>query len=162
MFQFQQIAPCKTGHVTGFHRIGDPPLAGHTLQNVGCDARHGDLLCTREDRRQQAVGLLGNQQEKRLFPRLLQDLEDLVSRLLVHRFREPDQHCLIVGLETLEREFADDFVGLTGCDHAFERLAQVEAFVPVLRREIAAPFFLLKAVSLPSPRDRRFRMAASI
>ena len=137
MAQFQQIAACQARHVAGLQRIGHAPLLRHPLQHVGRDARHADLLRTRNDRRQQAVGMFADQDEKRAIPRLLQNLEDLVRGLLVHRLRKPDQHGLIVGLETLERQFADDLVGLAGRDHAFERLAQVETVVPVLRREVA-------------------------
>ena len=136
--QFQQIAARQTRHVAGLQRIGHTPLLRHPLQHVGRNTRHGHLLRTRNDRRQQAVGMLGDQDEKRAVPRLLQNLENLVRGLLVHRLRKPDQHGLVVGLETLERQLADNLVGLAGRDHALERLAQVETVVPVLRREVAA------------------------
>ena len=138
--QLQEVAAGQTRHVAGLQRVGNALSRRDTFQYVGGYARNADLLRPRNDRRQQPVGLLGDQNEKRPLPRLFEDFEDLVGSLLVHRLRKPDEHRLIIGLEALEREFADDLVGLAGRDHAFERLAQVEPVVPVLRRNIAAPF----------------------
>ena len=123
MSQFQQVAARKTRHVARLQRIRHAAFAGRTLQHLGRDAGDGHLLRARKDRRQQAVGLLGDQDEERPLPRLLENLENLVRGLLVHRLRKPDEHRLVVGLEALEGELADDLVGLAGRDHALERLA---------------------------------------
>ena len=138
VLQLQQTAPGEPGHTARLDGVGDAAVEGGALQNRGRDTWHSDLLRTREDGGQQTVGPLGNKDEERALPRLFENLENLVGGLLVHSLGQPHEHDLIIGLETLERELADDFVGLAGGNHPLERLAEVKPVVPILRRNVPA------------------------
>ena len=137
VFEFQQVPARQPRHVTRLRRIRNPAQGGLPFQNLRCDARNRDLLRPREDRREQPVRLFAYQNENRPFPRLLEDFQDLVRRLLVHRLRKPYQHRLVIRLVALERQLADHLVGLARRDHPFERLPQIQPVVPLLRRKVS-------------------------
>ncbi len=132
--QRHHVASGQSGQCGGFVRLHAgtrQPL----LHDFRTERGHPDLLYAGENGGQKLLRRSRHQQKKRLVPRLLQNLQQTVRRLDAHLLRQPQHHRLVLRLERLEGELADDLVRLAFGDQPL-LIVQPQPTVPLLLVEV--------------------------